>query len=50
MTAYDLFFLVLISAVAYLMVYAGVGKNALELRRPPRCPACGRVARDCCCR
>jgi len=50
MSTHDLFLLLFLSAVLFLMVYAGVGKQALELRRPPRCPSCGRTARDCSCR
>jgi hypothetical protein len=30
--------------IGYLMVLAGLGKNALELRRRQRsCPSCGRI-------
>jgi hypothetical protein len=45
--------LVLTMAIGYVMVLAGLGKNALELRRRKRvCPSCGRVveARACGCR
>jgi hypothetical protein len=45
----ELFFLTI--AVAYLMVYAGLGKRALERKRVQRvCPSCGRRTRDCGCR
>lgn len=34
-----------------LMMYAGVGKHALERKRARRiCPGCGRFVRDCRCR
>jgi NADH pyrophosphatase NudC (nudix superfamily) len=40
----------LVSAIAYLMVYAGTGKRALEWKRRGRiCPSCGRAAHDCNC-
>lgn len=44
--------LALTTAVGYVMVYAGLGKNALESRRRKRvCPSCGRTieARACGC-
>jgi hypothetical protein len=31
-----------VGVVAWLMIRAGVSKNALSIRTPPRCPACGR--------
>lgn len=38
------------AAIGYVMVAAGLGKNALELRRRRRvCPACGRDAAACRC-
>jgi hypothetical protein len=41
-------FVALASAAAFLMTKAGLGKNALELkRRRFSCPSCGR--RDCSC-
>jgi len=41
-------FVALASAAAFLMTKAGLGKNALELkRRRFACPSCGR--RDCGC-
>jgi NADH pyrophosphatase NudC (nudix superfamily) len=43
---------VLSCGVGYLMVFAGVGKSALEWRRRRRiCPSCGRMiqARACSC-
>ncbi|HEY7206627.1 MAG TPA: hypothetical protein VH416_00190 [Gaiellaceae bacterium] len=46
-----IFLLLLVVAAAYLMILAGVAKNALEPKRMPRvCPSCGRNARDCSCR
>jgi len=43
-------FLVLTS-VAYLMMFAGLQKNALEWRRRRRsCPSCGLDVRRCHCR
>jgi hypothetical protein len=44
--------LALTMAIGYLMVVAGLGKNALELRRRKRvCPSCGRhiATRTCAC-
>jgi hypothetical protein len=44
--------LALTTGVGYVMVYAGLGKNALESRRRKRvCPSCGRTieARACGC-
>jgi uncharacterized protein (TIGR03382 family) len=36
--------------VGFMMMLAGLGKNALELRRRERlCPSCGRLPRDCDC-
>ena len=36
-------FLAVTMAIGYVMVVAGLGKNALELRRRRRvCPSCGR--------
>ena len=44
-------FVVVSLAIAYLMVFAGVNKRALEWKRPSRsCPVCGRHARSCRCR
>jgi len=41
----------IVAAVAYLMMYAGMAKHALEPKRAPRvCPSCGRSTRDCRCR
>jgi hypothetical protein len=35
----------------FLMTIAGLGKNALELRRRDRfCPSCGRLSKSCACR
>jgi len=31
------------AVAAYLMVRAGVAKKALKIRRPARCPSCGRT-------
>jgi hypothetical protein len=40
--------LVLVSAAAFLMMKAGLGKNMLEpRRRPTRCPSCGRHGCNC---
>ena len=42
--------LVLVSAIGYVMLYAGVAKNALEWKRRRRiCPSCGRNDRVCAC-
>ena len=44
--------LALTTGIGYVMVYAGLGKNALETRRRRRtCPSCGRriEARICGC-
>jgi transposase len=30
------------AAAAWLMVRAGVSKHALSIRKPARCPSCGR--------
>jgi hypothetical protein len=38
-------------AVGYVMMVAGLSKNALEWRKPRRvCPSCGRRADSCLCR
>jgi hypothetical protein len=52
MNLFHLIFLFLVAAgVAYLMVYAGLSKHALEPRRARQiCPSCGRATRDCTCR
>jgi hypothetical protein len=43
--------LVLVLAVAYLMILAGIDRHALERRRMTRiCPACGRREDNCGCR
>ena len=42
-------FLVVTGAV-FLMMYAGLGKGALEVRYRRFCPSCGRAHRDCRCR
>jgi hypothetical protein len=48
---HPIFVSLIAAGVAYLMVAAGMGKHALELRRPRRfCPSCGRMTRDCSCR
>ncbi|HEY3549764.1 MAG TPA: hypothetical protein VGK69_01745 [Gaiellaceae bacterium] len=40
-----------VAGVAYLMMLAGVAKNALEPKRVRRtCPSCGRLTDDCRCR
>jgi hypothetical protein len=46
------FLFLLFAGVAYLMMFAGVKKSALEWKRPTRaCSSCGRHAnRDCRCR
>jgi hypothetical protein len=41
-------FLVTTGAV-FLMMYAGLGKGALEVRHRRFCPSCGRATRDCRC-
>jgi hypothetical protein len=42
--------MVLCLGVAYMMMLAGVGKNALEWKRHRRvCPSCGRHVESCCC-
>jgi hypothetical protein len=42
--------MVLVSAAAWLMTQAGLGKNLLELRRKRQaCPSCGRLD-GCACR
>jgi hypothetical protein len=46
----EILFLFVAAAVTYLMVFAALGKDALELKRAPRCPSCGRLLRDCSCR
>ena len=44
MTTHTLAVLLTSAGAGYLMVKAGLGKNALELRRRRRiCPSCGRV-------
>ena len=45
-------FFLLAGGAVYLMMFAGVQKNALEWKRTSRmCPSCGRDARrDCLCR
>jgi len=44
MTTHTLTVLLSSAGAGYLMVKAGLGKNALELRRRRRiCPSCGRV-------
>jgi hypothetical protein len=51
MSLHALILLVVAGGIAYLMVFAGMTKRALELRRPRRvCPSCGRTIRDCSCR
>jgi hypothetical protein len=50
MTVHTLTLLLSTAGVGYLMVKAGLGKNALEQRRRRRiCPSCGReiVGRRC---
>lgn len=43
--------LLVAGGAALLMMYAGVGKRALEPKRMRRtCPSCGRFVRDCRCR
>ena len=39
------------AATGWLMVRAGTAKKALKLRRPDRCPSCGRLrsGRSCHC-
>jgi hypothetical protein len=47
----QLTFLLLLGAVLYVMMVAGVEKRALEWKRQRRtCPSCGRDARNCRCR
>lgn len=42
--------LVLAMGVGYVMMYAGVSKNALEWKRRRRvCPSCGRNDASCIC-
>ena len=38
------------SGAAFLMLRAGLSKNALERRRHRVCPSCGRRDGDCSCR
>ena len=39
------------AGAAYLMIYAGLSKHALEPKRARRiCPSCGRATHDCSCR
>jgi len=47
-----IFLFLLFAGFAYLMMFAGVKKSALEWKRATRiCPSCGRDAsRDCRCR
>ena len=42
--------LVLVLGIGYVMMFAGVSKNALEWKRRRRvCPSCGRHDATCCC-
>jgi hypothetical protein len=43
MTLHSIVLLISTSVIGYLMAFAGLKKNALELRRRRRvCPSCGR--------